>query len=120
MDPDWERRLIRDLPSPTEYDVEPEYAQELAGALGAAIAVAADGGHRRLRAMNNSERRAWRVLLGLGARSTELAGKPALDLRRKHEREREHARPLGADWIRLAQLAKRGPRDRACGSARCS
>ena len=62
-DPDGARRLIRDLPSSPEYDVEPEYAQgfanahayaqELAGALGAAIAeidrlrVAADGGHRR-------------------------------------------------------------------------
>lgn len=31
--------------------------------------------------MNTHERGAWRVLLGLGARLTELAGKPALDLR---------------------------------------
>ena len=47
-DPDWARRLIRDLPSPPEYGVPPEYAQgfanaheyaqELAGALGDAIA----------------------------------------------------------------------------------
>lgn len=31
--------------------------------------------------MNDSERSAWRVLLGLGARPTELAGKSMLDLR---------------------------------------
>lgn len=31
--------------------------------------------------MNSYERGAWRVLLGLGARLTELAGKPAIDLR---------------------------------------
>jgi hypothetical protein len=96
-DPDGARRLIRDLPSPPEYDVEPEYAQgfanaheyaqELAGALGEAIAeidrlrAASDGGHRRLERMNDSERSAWRVLLGLGARPTELAGKSTLDLR---------------------------------------
>jgi hypothetical protein len=40
------------------------------------------GGRRKSNAsMNDSERSAWRVLLGLGARLTELAGKPALDLR---------------------------------------
>lgn len=96
--PDRSRCLIRDLPSPPENDVEPEYARgfvhahgyarDLAETLGAAIAeidrlrAAADGGHRmRNERMNDSERGALRVLLGLGARLTELAGKPALDLR---------------------------------------
>lgn len=31
--------------------------------------------------MNGHESRAWRALLGLGARPIELGGKPALDLR---------------------------------------
>jgi hypothetical protein len=31
--------------------------------------------------MNSHERSAWRVLLGLGARLTEIAGKSTLDLR---------------------------------------
>lgn len=92
------RRLIQDLPSPPEYDVEPEYsqgfttalgyAQELANELGAALGEidrlrsVTDRERRRPNTqMNSYERSAWRVLLGLGARLTELAGKPSLDLR---------------------------------------
>lgn len=44
-------------------------------------AVTDDGRMRRGERMNSYEQSAWRVLLGLGARLTELAGKPTLDLR---------------------------------------
>jgi hypothetical protein len=55
--------------------------------------------------MSDSERGAWRVLLGPGARPTELAGKPTLDLR-----------PIGATSEKKVRLLVQA----AWGSARRS
>ena len=88
-------RLIRDLPSPPEWDVSHEYvtgfeiaieyaaeiANQLAIAIGEIERLRGQASKKRSERMNSYERSSWRVLLGLGARRTEIAGKAAIDLR---------------------------------------